>query len=81
MKKIGEKDAEAAKILQNERTAIYEDENVKAKNEALKQKAEEIEQVRPPQGTPAPPRRPDASSGANSRRDQAYRLLRKGVRP
>lgn len=45
MKKIGEKDAEAAKILQNERTAIYEDENVKAKNEALKQKAEEIEKV------------------------------------
>lgn len=45
MKKIGEKDAEVAKILQNERTAIYEDADVKAKNNAFEQKATEMKKA------------------------------------
>lgn len=45
MKKIGEKDAEVAKILQDERNAVYEDANVKAKNNAFEQKATEMKKA------------------------------------
>lgn len=45
MKKMGEKDAEATKILQDERNVIYEDADVKAKKDALKQKVKEIEKL------------------------------------